>query len=202
MCLAFRWKGAGILPSECDGLTPRVQCRLSVTWLWADGGAVVHLAGETGVVHEDRNTLRISGLARQFLRRRLQRVVPVGRTACAAGRRCCRARQKPRCDAGGRSTGGYRQRRRVMPLGRWKRRWAAPAGDVASGPPLTTCEAIPLEFWGAFAGITLIGVRNWDWGSSDFHTQRRRLVRQGHRVRRHRQTRACIYQLRPHQQLF
>lgn len=32
-------------------------------------------------------------------------------------------------------------------------------------------NAIPLEFWSAFTGITVIGIRNWDWGSSSFHFQ-------------------------------
>lgn len=33
-------------------------------------------------------------------------------------------------------------------------------------------RAIPLEFWSAFGGITVIGIRNWDWGSSsDFRFQ-------------------------------
>lgn len=27
-------------------------------------------------------------------------------------------------------------------------------------------RAIPLEFWSAFTGITVIGIRNWEWGSS------------------------------------
>jgi len=31
---------------------------------------------------------------------------------------------------------------------------------------------IPLEFWSAFTGITVIGIRNWDWGStSEFRFQ-------------------------------
>lgn len=56
----------------------------------------------------------------------------------------------------------------VMPEGQ-----DVPASSDASGiwsSMLQDGRKIPVEFWGTFATISIIGIRNWDWGTSDFHT--------------------------------